>query len=72
VKPFKSKGLLAVDGEIYPFKEFQVEVHQCLGTLLSPYGHYAVEFAPHPPANNKKPEPSEGKKKDATRSVSTI
>ncbi|KAF5357963.1 hypothetical protein D9756_001533 [Leucocoprinus leucothites] len=72
VKPLKPKGHLAVDGEIYPFKEFQVEVHQCLGTLLSPYGHYAVDFAPHPPAKNKKSKPSEGKKKGATRSVSTI
>ncbi|KAJ3568590.1 hypothetical protein NP233_g5609 [Leucocoprinus birnbaumii] len=72
VKPLKPKGHLAVDGEIYPFKEFQVEVHQCLGTLLSPYGQYAVEFAPHPPARNKKSKPSDDKKEGATRSVSTI
>lgn len=75
VKPLKKKGHLAVDGEIYPFKEFQVEVHQCLGTLLSPYGHYAVDFTPHPPVNNnnsKRPKPSGVKKKDGARSAATI
>ncbi|KAG6907358.1 hypothetical protein DXG01_009242 [Tephrocybe rancida] len=46
VKPLSPKGALAVDGEIFPFKEFQVEVHQKLATLLSPYGYYAVEFSP--------------------------
>lgn len=54
VKPLKPKGNLAVDGEVFPFKEFQVEVHQRLGTLLSPYGHYAVDFAPHPPSSHKR------------------
>jgi len=71
VKPLKKKGHLSVDGEMYPFEEFQVEVHQCLGTLLSPYGHYAVDFDPHPPSNNKKHNPSDGKK-DANRSIATI
>jgi len=54
VKPLKPKGNLAVDGEMFPFKEFQVEVHQRLGTLLSPYGHYAVDFAPRPPSSHKR------------------
>ncbi|KAJ6596937.1 ATP-NAD kinase-like domain-containing protein [Mycena vulgaris] len=48
VKPMRPKGSLAVDGEIFPFEEFQVEAHQGLATLLSPHGHYAAEFAPRP------------------------
>lgn len=55
VKPLKKKGHLAVDGEMYPFKEFQVEVHPGLGTLLSPYGHYAVDFPSRPPVQEPKP-----------------
>ncbi|KAF8964016.1 ATP-NAD kinase-like domain-containing protein [Flammula alnicola] len=46
VKPLQKKGYLAVDGEPYPFEEFQVEVHQGLATLLSLYGHYAARFEP--------------------------
>lgn len=45
VKPLSKKGHFAVDGEAFPFEEFQVEVHQSLATLLSPYGYYAAEFA---------------------------
>ncbi|KAJ7219297.1 ATP-NAD kinase-like domain-containing protein, partial [Mycena pura] len=45
VTPLSSKGALAIDGEIFPFKEFQVETHQGLATLLSPYGYYAADFA---------------------------
>ncbi|KAJ7452392.1 ATP-NAD kinase-like domain-containing protein [Mycena galericulata] len=45
VKPIALKGNFAVDGEIFPFEEFQVEAHKGLATLLSPYGHYAAEFA---------------------------
>ncbi|KAJ7461511.1 ATP-NAD kinase-like domain-containing protein [Mycena latifolia] len=48
VKPLSPKGALAVDGEIFPFQEFQVEAHQRLATLLSPHGHYAAEPAPRP------------------------
>ncbi|KAJ7097885.1 ATP-NAD kinase-like domain-containing protein [Mycena belliarum] len=48
IKPLAPKGSLAVDGEIFPFEEFQVEAHQGLATLLSPYGRYAAEFAPRP------------------------
>ncbi|KDR81645.1 hypothetical protein GALMADRAFT_239721 [Galerina marginata CBS 339.88] len=46
IKPLKKKGHLAVDGEPYPFEEFQVEVHEGLGTFLSPFGHYAAMFEP--------------------------
>ncbi|PPQ83353.1 hypothetical protein CVT25_003992 [Psilocybe cyanescens] len=46
IKPLEPKGCLAVDGESFPFEEFQVEVHQGLGTFLSPYGHYAARFEP--------------------------
>ncbi|KAJ7709860.1 ATP-NAD kinase-like domain-containing protein [Mycena rosella] len=48
VKPLSPKGALAVDGEIFPFEEFQVETHQGLATLLSPHGYYAAEPAPRP------------------------
>ncbi|KDQ60793.1 hypothetical protein JAAARDRAFT_31774 [Jaapia argillacea MUCL 33604] len=44
VTPHSLKGCLAVDGEAYPFEEFQVEVHPKLATLLSPHGRYASEF----------------------------
>ncbi|EJD53008.1 hypothetical protein AURDEDRAFT_96953 [Auricularia subglabra TFB-10046 SS5] len=37
-------GFLSVDGEAYPFEEFQVEAHMGLATTLSMLGHYAVEF----------------------------
>ncbi|KAF5381091.1 hypothetical protein D9615_003996 [Tricholomella constricta] len=50
VKPLVSKGSLAVDGEIFPFEEFQVEVHQKLATLLSPHGYYAADFSSRPPS----------------------
>ncbi|TFK42544.1 ATP-NAD kinase-like domain-containing protein [Crucibulum laeve] len=54
VKPLKSTGYLAVDGEIFPFEEFQVEVHQGLGTFLSPYGRYAVDFTSRNPLETAK------------------
>jgi len=44
VKPHKPKGYLAIDGEAFPFEEFQVEVLKGLGTFMSPFGHYAAEF----------------------------
>src|ERR1700728_1625390 len=44
VKPLSSKGCFSVDGEEYPFEEYQVEVHRGLGTFLSLYGRYAVDF----------------------------
>lgn len=53
VKPYSKKGFFSIDGEMYPFEEFQVEVHQNLATLLSPYGRYAVDLPSHiqnPPA----------------------
>ncbi|KAF7363467.1 DAGKc domain-containing protein [Mycena sanguinolenta] len=48
VKPLAPKGAVAVDGEVFPLEEFQVETHQGLATLLSPYGHYAAEPPPRP------------------------
>ncbi|KAH6918534.1 ATP-NAD kinase-like domain-containing protein [Coprinopsis sp. MPI-PUGE-AT-0042] len=48
VKPLVPKGNLSIDGERYPFEEFQVEVHQGLGTLLSSVGRFAVDFKPQP------------------------
>lgn len=44
VKPLSPIGNLSVDGERYPFEEFQVEVHPRLGTFLSCHGHYLVDF----------------------------
>ncbi|EGN95964.1 hypothetical protein SERLA73DRAFT_185417 [Serpula lacrymans var. lacrymans S7.3] len=44
IKPLASKGILAVDGEKFPYTDFQVEVHQRLGTFLSQYGRYMVNF----------------------------
>ncbi|KZV90236.1 hypothetical protein EXIGLDRAFT_750735 [Exidia glandulosa HHB12029] len=37
-------GYLSVDGEAYPWEEFQVEAHAGLATTLSMLGHYAVDF----------------------------
>lgn len=37
-------GYLSVDGEAYPWEEFQVEAHTGLATTLSMLGHYAVDF----------------------------
>jgi sphingosine kinase len=45
------KGFVSVDGEAYPFEEFQVEILKGLGTLMSPYGHYAADLL----RNDKKP-----------------
>ncbi|EEB95738.1 hypothetical protein MPER_05246, partial [Moniliophthora perniciosa FA553] len=44
IRPLSKTGSLSVDGERYPFEEFQVEVIPKLATLLSPYGCYAAEF----------------------------
>ncbi|KAF9564611.1 hypothetical protein CPC08DRAFT_734307 [Agrocybe pediades] len=48
IKPLETKGYLSIDGEPFPFEEYQVEVHQGLGTFMSPYGHYAANFEPTP------------------------
>ncbi|KAI6045780.1 ATP-NAD kinase-like domain-containing protein [Pisolithus marmoratus] len=40
----KSRSTLVVDGELFPMEEFHVEVLPRLGTLLSPFPHYAPEF----------------------------
>ncbi|KAJ3725910.1 ATP-NAD kinase-like domain-containing protein [Lentinula raphanica] len=44
VKPLSKKGYLSIDGESYPFEEFQVEVLPRLATLLSSHGHYKAPF----------------------------
>ena len=44
VEPYTTKGWLSIDGEPFPLAPFQVEVHQRLGTLLSMYGCYQLEF----------------------------
>ena len=44
VKPLKKQGFISVDGESFPFEEFQVDVEKGLATFLSPYGHYAANF----------------------------
>ncbi|KAG6845323.1 hypothetical protein H0H87_010780 [Tephrocybe sp. NHM501043] len=59
VKPLSPKGALAVDGEIFPFEEFQVEAHQKLATLLSPCGYYAADFSP-PRLTKVSPESKKG------------
>ncbi|KAG7452429.1 uncharacterized protein BT62DRAFT_924983 [Guyanagaster necrorhizus] len=46
MKPLSPKGALSVDGEMFPFEAFEVEVHQKLATLLSPHGYYAADFLP--------------------------
>ncbi|KZT26357.1 hypothetical protein NEOLEDRAFT_1091226 [Neolentinus lepideus HHB14362 ss-1] len=44
ITPHSKKGCLSIDGEGYPFEEYQVEVHPKLGTLLSMHGRYATDF----------------------------
>ncbi|KAI0331144.1 hypothetical protein GY45DRAFT_1434203 [Cubamyces sp. BRFM 1775] len=44
VEPYSTKGWLSIDGEPFPLEPFQVEVHARLGTLLSMYGCYQLEF----------------------------
>jgi len=44
VRPQTSKGYVTVDGEAFPLEDFQVEVLKGLGTLMSPYGHYAADL----------------------------
>lgn len=46
MKPLAPKGALSVDGEMFPFEAFEIEVHQKLATLLSPHGYYAADFLP--------------------------
>jgi sphingosine kinase len=56
VKPLEEKGIVSVDGEQFPFEEFQVEVHPGLATLLSPYGRYAADFGSTPPSGRRHKE----------------
>jgi len=46
VKPLEKNQHLSIDGEPFPFEEYQVEVHQSLGTVLSMYGRYVAPFEP--------------------------
>ncbi|EFI28368.1 hypothetical protein CC1G_13902 [Coprinopsis cinerea okayama7 len=46
IKTLGKKGNLSIDGERFPFEEYQVEVHPGLGTLLSPHGRFVAEFKP--------------------------
>lgn len=48
MKPLSPEGKLAIDGERFPFEEFQVEVYPRLGTSLSYYGRHAVDFLARP------------------------
>ncbi|KAJ8462809.1 hypothetical protein ONZ45_g17802 [Pleurotus djamor] len=54
VKTLAPKGSLSVDGEAFPFKEYQVEVHKGLGNLLSPHGTYAADFGGPPKRHKQK------------------
>ncbi|OSC99075.1 hypothetical protein PYCCODRAFT_1438681 [Trametes coccinea BRFM310] len=44
VEPHVKKGWLSIDGEPYPLQPFAVEVHRELGTVLSMYGCFQLEF----------------------------
>ncbi|PCH38047.1 hypothetical protein WOLCODRAFT_23046 [Wolfiporia cocos MD-104 SS10] len=44
VEPLSPKGCLAVDGEEYPFRTFEVECHRDIATVLSPYGFFKADF----------------------------
>lgn len=54
IKPHKPTGYIAIDGEAFPFEEFQVEVLKGMGTFMSPYGYYAADF------QDKKPQTGAG------------
>ena len=44
VKPLATKGCCTIDGEEFPFEEFEVAVRPGLATFLSPYGRYAAQL----------------------------
>jgi len=44
----KPKGCLSVDGEEFPFEEYEVTVHQKMGTVLSMFGMYKADFKTRP------------------------
>jgi sphingosine kinase len=44
VKTRGFQGNLSIDGEEFPYEEFQVEVHRGMAAILSPYGRFAPEF----------------------------
>ncbi|KAG7092503.1 hypothetical protein E1B28_008854 [Marasmius oreades] len=43
MRPLSSKGSLSIDGEAFPFEEFQVEVLPRYGSLLSLHDTYALD-----------------------------
>ena len=45
-------GFLSIDGEAFPLEPYELGVHRNLGTLLSMYGRYNVEFDLLPPKVN--------------------
>ncbi|KAL1944512.1 hypothetical protein VTO73DRAFT_2942 [Trametes versicolor] len=55
VEPADSKGWLSVDGEAFPLEPYEVEVRPGLGTLLSMYGCYQLDF--DLPKKGKQPAP---------------
>ncbi|KAK7693422.1 hypothetical protein QCA50_002990 [Cerrena zonata] len=46
IEPQSSASCLSIDGEKYPFKPYDLEVHPGLGTLLSLHGTYNTDFDP--------------------------
>lgn len=44
VEPASAKGWLSVDGEAFPLEPYEVEVRPRLGTVLSMYGSYQLDF----------------------------
>jgi len=45
IEPLSTRSCLSVDGEVFPFEPFQVEVHKGLARVLSPYGYYCADFS---------------------------
>lgn len=55
VEPAEAKGWLSVDGEAFALEPYEVEVRPGLGTLLSMYGCYQLDF--DLPKKGKQPAP---------------
>lgn len=68
VTPRAARGLLSVDGESYPLQTFTVECHRALGTFLSPYGRYAVDFnVPRPGTSKQAKKAQRERREELTR-----
>lgn len=48
-----SKGLIAIDGEPFPWGPLYVEVHKGLARTLSLHGHFRSTFVPIPKKTKK-------------------